>query len=379
MLVVVGCDSAPPVDPPAEVPAPAPSVRLDAGQYDVTVDAAGALMEGAWGDTSTATDVSTFFDSGLWVSGRRDGGLAASLTFAGSNWAPLPANGQAGGVYLLSPASGLPAGVDRLRGDQMAWSQLVGQPNDRSPVLAQPVEGLRVDQAAFVYTRPEASDLLFVRYVLTNTGATPLTDAYAGIYADTDLQYQGTTSAPGASLYDNLTGYDAARGLTYTYQQASRDNAAVSPALATGYAFLSTPGDAPLMSHRVVRRNNIDPDFGETGFSRPEQVDWALRGRSNTNVAMTDPTTGATTLFAFTGDPVTRSGWLDGFVDPQTGVRRGSDTRSLLSAGPFRLAPGESTALTVVYVTVEGVSFPSALGALGERVDAVRSQPALWQ
>jgi len=78
-----------------------------------------------------------------------------------------------------------------------------------------------------------------------------------------------------------------------------------------------------------------------------------LKGISTTGNPMLDPTTGQATSYAFTGDPVAETGWLD--------VDTGTDTLLFLSSGPFSIAPGTHKMLTEL-VSIEAA--PSLSEAL---------------
>ena len=83
---------------------------------------------------------------------------------------------------------------------------------------------------------------------------------------------------------------------------------------------------------------------------------------------MIDPTTSATSMFAFTGDPTEQTGWI-GTHD---------DVRSLISLEPFSLAPGERKFFTVVWIFAEGENLSHGLGKLRAYHDVIESRRDVW-
>jgi hypothetical protein len=84
---------------------------------------------------------------------------------------------------------------------------------------------------------------------------------------------------------------------------------------------------------------------------------------------MVDPTTGTPTKFAFTGDPISGSGWLDE-------DRR--DIRSMQSIAPFDLAPGDVRSLTVVWLVATGQDLEDGLSLFREQFDYIMSRRDAW-
>ena len=84
---------------------------------------------------------------------------------------------------------------------------------------------------------------------------------------------------------------------------------------------------------------------------------------------MINPVTGTETLFAFTGDPVAGTGWLDVRVD----------VRSMITSGPFSLEPEETKTVTVVWEANNGTDLQDALQKLKSKIDQIRSEPGLWR
>ena len=143
----------------------------------------------------------------------------------------------------------------------------------------------------------------------------------------------------------------------------------------TGFAFLETPiedgSQISMGSHRIMRKNNyLNPEFGERGINTPEQVLFALKGLDNFGNPMINPSTGKETKFAFTGDPITGTGWLDDIP---------IDVRSLSSTEAFSLKGGEKKTISIVWIVESGSNLSIALGNLKNKTDNIRNSRYLWE
>jgi hypothetical protein len=100
-----------------------------------------------------------------------------------------------------------------------------------------------------------------------------------------------------------------------------------------------------------VGKNTDLGDFSEIRLRTPQDVHFRLQGRSGSGERMINPVTGVATNFAFTGDPVTETGWI--------GIQ--SDVRSLFSAGSFFLPGGGSLRVTLAITAKTGARLSDAL------------------
>jgi len=228
---------------------------------------------------------------------------------------------------------------------------------------------LRVNTAIYGYDRVDLAGVRFIRYDITNTGTQPITDLHTGYFSDTD--------SPEALA--DAVGFDYDRGLSYVYSIGRHEDGAYYTPWVSGFAFLQTPQDAPILAHRIMRKNNyINPEFGELGVVSSRQLLYALDGLSNDGEPMIDPTTGAASRFAFTGDPFAGTGWRDGLF-ANDGSYKGIDVRHMTSTGPIRLGAGETTSFTIVWVTAVESSPSASYSEIVRRLDAVRATPSLWR
>jgi hypothetical protein len=310
--------------------------------------------------------------AGLWICAEQDGIIKGNIVSNGtgstkrSNYISLFNKKQYGVFYLDAfttyssanwPVSlGAPlasTGKPRCYGDAMCWNTLFSDTTITSPtVLAKPIKGLRVNQALYGYQRNDLRYVMFIRYSITNTTSKVWNNVYIGFYSDSDVNGGGF----------NKTGYDSTKSICYTYDKDSY--------YTTGFTFLESPNNLGITSSRLMRKNNyIDPDFGEYTFTTPQQILYTLKGLSNSGAAMVNPVTKQTTKFAFTGDPVREIGWLDSPID----------TRNIISSGPFTLNAGETTTVTVVWVSTTGINLADALTQMKDKIDYVRQNSSLWK
>ena len=352
---------------------PEKTQTIAVNNFSIQLDGDGKIHDVIWHNGSS--DISVIFLAGLWIGmdqdGTQSGDIISDGNFPESNYTG-EWNDKRYGVFYLEEnksydASNWPVelgaqvnddGTPKVYGDAMCWSALTSDTAKSSiPIYSVPVKNLTLTQELIAYTRDDLSSVFFVRYEIKNNSSADWNNVYAGFYSDTDL---GNPSV-------NKTGYDSTRALTYTYED-SINNSAYS--LVTGFAFLETPNNIGTTSHRIMRKNNyINPDFGEYDFTSPQQILYALQGLSNSGQPMINPITGQVTKFAFTGDPVSRTGWLDTKID----------VRSMISSGPFSIPAQGTKNLTVVWIVNDGLNLQTALSTLKTKLDKIRIEPNLWQ
>lgn len=376
---------------------PASQVEFQVNDISVVVDSSGQLTNAKW--HAPDGGASLIFQAGLWLASVQEGVPRANLTWVGTyptaNYAATW-GGKQSGVFHLEPDDfqqrlqdwppefGAPVdaeGNPQLYGDGMTWSALTSRTVSDKPVLSRPLNDVVVRQAVYAYDNSDLNDVLFVRYEIENRSTVALNDVYVGFHADADLAYGELFSGDEcrSSAATNNTAYDKFRALSYTfdYEQAGSGGAEGGcEATVTGTTFLESPtGGTPedvVTSHRIMRKNNYaDPDFGEVAITTADHVLNALKGLSASGEPMVNPVTGEEAMYAFTGNPTARTGWLD--------VVGGIDVRSLLSSGPFTLSPGDSKVLVVAISAQTGETLSTAIKSLKSQVDRLRGAPGLWK
>jgi hypothetical protein len=337
--------------------------------FEVKINHRGVISDGFWYKNGIK-QTGIICLAGLWIGMEKDGvakgNIVSTKSLKSSNFTSQYGNRNIG-VYYLDVSNnyggenwpteyGAPTdnlGQPKVYGDAMCWTSLQSDSVFSGySFLDNPINGLRVTESVYGYKRDDLKDVIFIRYGITNTSSENWNNVYAGFYSDTDLN----------DALSNKTGYDSARSISYTYYEDCK--------YVTGFTFLETPQNTGVLSHRIMRKNNyLNPEFGEYSFNSAEQIIYALNGLSNLGEPMINPITGNQTKFAFTGDPVSKTGWLDTSVD----------VRSLLSTKPFSLGVGETTWFTIVWVFSEDSDFTSSLAKFKSKFDEIRKNVSLWQ
>lgn len=365
---------------------PSSQAFLTVNDLEVRLDSSGAIRGVFWPEATLRNFLS---DAGLWLAGMQDGEMKSMVrAFSQSNYSAHDGD-QRLGVFTLTPDSlrdvritnwpiayGAPVrenGQPFLFGDMMLWTALLPEKNPRIPydpetLYASPLTGLHISQAIYGYQNAALRNVIFVRYEIINHSGPDLSDLHVGFYADVDLTVFGCYT-----LLSNATGYDVERALSYTYPyEATGDQALECPTSVLGLAFLESPiaSEPPhTTSSHTISRKNIEVDFSEATLKTPQDIYFRLKGLSSTGAPMIDPTTGLPTPYAFTGDPVGQTGWLDVPLE----------VRSLIGAGPFSLGRGQKKVLTVALVAAQGMILSEALAHLRQQVDMTISQPDKWR
>lgn len=240
---------------------------------------------------------------------------------------------------------------------------------------AQPL-GLEIHATYWAYAQQgPLGNMYFKRYTLINKGAQHnlIDSMFVSWWADIDL----------GDGNDDLVGCDTTLSLQYCYNSQSSDAVYTPlPPPSDGADFFQgplvdgTPSDSGIFNGRIIhgKKNlpmtaayffvNSDANFGDppqgtadgsTQFYRFFNGEYGISGQPFID------NVGNTTKFAFYGDPVTHTGWLDG-VSLAPG-----DRRLGMASGPFNMAPGDTQEVTVAEIfagAIPGVDYLSAISLL---------------
>ena len=229
-------------------------------------------------------------------------------------------------------------------GDQMLWSVF----NDADPgahggdfTPATLPLGVEVRHTTFAFDRQGAlGNTVFLRYKLYNRGADQLDSMFVSVWCDPDL----------GGFTDDLVGCDTTLSLGFVYNSNNRDQLYGSRPPAAGYDFFLGPvaqGDTLPMTSFNKYINGTDP------ASHTEVYNY-MNGLTGDGNPVVDPS-GVTTKFVVAGDPVTGQGWLDD--NP-------ADRRFMMTAGPFRMAPGDSQEVVAALIVAQGRDRLSSISGL---------------
>jgi hypothetical protein len=257
--------------------------------------------------------------------------------------------------------------------DQVIWT--VYNDLDRTAALglfgSEPL-GLEIQMTLWGYNRSDAmGDLYFKRFKIINKGGVDIGGGQKAAYY-IDSMYVAQWSDPDVGAFgDDLAGTDTVLSLGYAYNGNAIDSEFRKfnlPPPAVGYDFLQgpivpAPGDSAVFDFRRINdfRNLGMTSFAyfaagsaisDPPFSREGGLRWwrMLRGfvpdESTAPLRLYPHPPGVQeTRFPLAGDPVARTGFLDG---QGTGYSFSpGDRRIVLNTGPFTLAPGDEQEIVV--------------------------------
>jgi hypothetical protein len=253
-----------------------------------------------------------------------DSGFLASPTgdpVAHHAWSEYVAQGGPTGAPVDMGGPDLP-------GDLALWSVF----NDADPgwhssdAGSTPPLGLEVRQQVFGF-RTGLPGVAFVSWTIVHRGSARLDSAYVGFWSDPDV---------GAST-DDLVGWNGFHGLGYGYNGQDVDAVHGSTPPATGVQYLGSGTTIPLAAFAVYR-NGEDPRSAVESYR-------LLQGLDRFGNERIDPTNSLPSRFAYSGDPVTGTGWLD--PNP-------ADPRMMISLGPLTFARDDSLTVTFALLAAGG-------------------------
>ena len=231
-----------------------------------------------------------------------------------------------------------------LIGDEVLWfvsNDL--NPSRTSNLYGTAPIGVEVQTLVWGYNQTgPLGNMVFTKYTVINKGGDDVTDAYFAQWSDPDLGDAG----------DDLVGIDTTLSLGYCYNGLAKDDVYGVPP-ATGYDFFQGPvvpgeeGDEAIYNFGTLEGwKNLevssfafyinsdavyqDPDLGTVEGA--QQMYNYLQSKLYDGQPFVDPTTGQEVSVTLAGDPVTKTGWIDGIVNAP------DDRRFLMTTGPFTLS-----------------------------------------
>lgn len=257
--------------------------------------------------------------------------------------------------YGAPPVLILPDGSLDILGDQMLWAIY----NDANPAShhnhagsTAPL-GVEVQQTTFAFNRPgPLGKTVFIRFKIRNRGFNSLDDLVVGFWSDPDI----------GTFNDDHAGCDTPRDVGYGYNATNSDGVYGSAPPAVGHVLLrgptATAGGPPLvMTAFTAYLNGTDP-------SSPAEAYYRLEGLNADGSPIIDPTTGSTTQYMYSGNPVAVIGW----IDPSA-----VDRRLLVASGPIHMASGDEQVIDCAIVIGQGNDRLSSVTAMLCGVDGARN------
>ncbi len=318
------------------------------------------------------------YSSGLWLGGKVGSEVRVAVAEYSAEYTPGPmANGSYlpdspdFKVYKLDATSGPgDPDYDNWPIDQGAPLNNVGEPlklgdqtlwcvyNDARSALhdySNNPLGVEVRQSVWGSDEPGQQTTVYVKYLLYNKGGNQIDDFYIGFWADGDL------GAP----RDDLVGCDSLANAFYFINEGADDDYGATPP-AWGARLMSGPlvpaaGEAGVFDGAVVPNHRNLPITSFLSYSLgsdpdvAEHVYYNLQGLDKYGNEMYNPTNGQPTRFAFSGDPVAGTGWIDDSP---------GDKRTLIAMGPISFAPGDSQQVVLKFAAGIGSDALSSLTTL---------------
>lgn len=263
-----------------------------------------------------------------------------------------------------------------------------------------PPLGLEVQVTMWAYNRSGHSNQFYKRVRIINKGGTDigggqkgsfwLDSVFVGQWSDTDL----------GNFADDLLGCDPNLNLAYTYNATSTDREFSKfniPVPAFGYHYIygplieGAPTDSAVFDFRRVRgklnlgmtsfspkmtgSSLVDPPLASSYESTLRWWRW-IRGyipnASTTPLQLYPHPPGVPqTKFPYSGDPVTRTGFIDG-LGTEYSLPPG-DRRFTTSSGPFRLAPGDTQEVVLAAIGGLGADHLTSISAMKYNTRSARS------
>jgi len=233
--------------------------------------------------------------------------------------------------------------------------------------------GIEMQATIWAYARSGAlGNMFFRKYKIINKSNITFDSMYVCMWSDVDLGNSG----------DDYAGSDTTLSLVYCYNANAVDgNYDPLPPPAVGFDFFQGPivdgnpeDEAIFGGKKIIGKVNLpmtaafyfargDPAVTDPTQGSPlgsDQYYNFFRGRVGlSGEIFVDPNTGLATTFALSGDPVTRTGWIDG-QDIGPGDRRIGQ-----ASGPFTMAAGDTQEVVVAEIVAGAIPGVDRLSAIG--------------
>ena len=245
--------------------------------------------------------------------------------------------------------------------------------------------GIEMQRTVWAYHRPGALDnTIFQRTRIINKSGVPIDSMFLTQFADPDI---------GGSLgyTDDYIGCDTLRQMGFAYNATDNDGYYGAYAPAAGMVLLAGPmvpasaADSAFVnfSYRKGAKNlpmtsfvSAFKNIGDPYLNDPRgtiQYFNIMKGLEIAGKQLVNPETGKVTTFLFPGDPVARTGWIEGDPYNISGlIYNPADRRMRITSGPFTMAPSDTQEIVFAEMVGIGADRIGSVAALQSNADAVR-------
>jgi hypothetical protein len=273
--------------------------------------------------------------------------------------------------------------------NQVMWTVAndFNEANSRGLYGAAPI-GLELQITAWAYQRTDAlGNVVFKKYRLINRGFFKSDSFYVCQWSDPDLGDSGDDFV-GCDVSE-VAGKSVSLGFIYNSNSVDREYRKFNlPPPAGGYDFFQGPlvkGDPTDVGIFDLKKRSGFKNLGMSSFnyfsagsaiSDPPQTQYegSLRWWKMLRGFIADPSTradrkwvdpaGTPTDFPLSGDPVAKTGWIDGDGRGTPSTLPPGDRRLLLVSGPFSYAPGDTQEVVVGIVAGLGADRLSSISVM---------------
>jgi hypothetical protein len=229
--------------------------------------------------------------------------------------------------------------------------------------------GVEILSMAYAYdTQDEVlQNTIFVSYVIRNKSKNSYKDFYVGFFADFDIGY----------AYDDYIGCDPLLNLAYGYNGQEIDGSGQHGT----YDTLPPAQGAMFLNQNMSAFMHFNNSSGVIGDPR-EAMDYyhflQAKWRDGTPLTLWgdgyNPESTDYTNFAYSGDPVMKTGWTEFTTDDSGSAspHHPGDRRGVMSAGPFTLPAGKSICIDIALPFAQGEDYLASVELLKQHAQTIQ-------
>ncbi|KUO61517.1 hypothetical protein APF79_01625 [bacterium BRH_c32] len=258
------------------------------------------------------------------------------------------------GLYEPRTSNDAPGDIE----DEMHWFVVNDMNSDKSNeyFLSEPF-GIELQKTLFTVNYAEFKDVVFENTVIINKGNNRIDSMYFCIFSDNDLGDGG----------DDFVGVDTTLNLGFSYNSKNNDAVFGDAPPAVGHLILESPlkynGNRNISSFLPNYKNNPNwtHDMAPYTEKGKGEIYNLLNGRMNNGRYFISQIDDKPTIFPFTGDPESKSGWFE-----NADYFSASDRRYHINMGPITFNPGDKVNILDAILVARGNSNLNSVTKLKE-------------